>query len=75
MSSLPGCYGWPCYVVERDGHVARIWQDSPYTHPNGVRWHWSLDDGRVEEVHGNRGTAKVVAAAALRRVVAGETSR
>ena len=64
-STLPGCFGWPCETLTLGNHVARVWQESPTTHPWGARWLWSIDRGDIQFSLGNRGIAKSAAQRAL----------
>lgn len=65
VAELPGT-GWSCLRLVRKGHVAWIWQSSQWT--TGGGWCWSTDfGGGVRTIRGNMGSAKVAAAAALRR--------
>ena len=41
ISTLPRCFGWPCFKAEHAGHVTRIWQGSPRT--TREEWIYSID--------------------------------
>ncbi len=66
-STLPRCFGWPCFKAEHAGHVARIWQGSPHT--TREEWIYSIDGGPITIIRGNRGSAKAAASQALLRLV------
>lgn len=63
--TLPGCFGLPCQVLALGDHKARVWRSSPVTSDGG--WWWSIDGKAPQSSNGNLGTAKMAAAAALRR--------